>query len=167
MATLYRVTVVAETTDDKGGYEGSETLFELAGGAAMVAMIAPDATRMALNGAVEPGRTLADAVFDNAVTAAGGQPILPTEQTAPTFRDAEPVKQTRNRRSKAQIAADKEAEGLGYRDAAHRTEVESMVAAAPPEAVVSSGPAQDPAGRTMAAAAPAPTEPVFNPFATQ
>jgi hypothetical protein len=163
MATIYRVTVVAETTDDKGGYENSETLFELAGGAAMVAMIAPDATRMALNGAVEPGRTLADAVFDNAVTAAGGQPILLTEQTAPV----EPPKAPRNRRSKAEIAADKEAQGLGFQNHAHRTAVESMVVAAtPPEAVVAAA-TEAKAGHDAIAASLAPTEPVFNPFATQ
>jgi hypothetical protein len=91
MGTIYRVTVVAETTDDKGGHEGSETLFELAGGADMVARIAPSALADALS--AEAPETLGDQVMDSA--AAAGAPV---EQ-----------KPRRPRRTKAQIAADEAA----------------------------------------------------------
>jgi hypothetical protein len=91
MGTIYRVTVVAETTDAQGGYESSETLFELAGGADMVARIAPSALGDALS--AEAPETLADRVMDGA--AAVGAPV---EQ-----------RPRRPRRTKAQIAADEAA----------------------------------------------------------
>jgi hypothetical protein len=135
MGTIYRVTVVAETTDAQGGYESSETLFELAGGADMVARIAPSALGDALS--AEAPETLADRVMDGA--AAAGAPV---EQ-----------RPRRPRRTKAQIAADEAAVAAGFRDAAHRAEVESHDAE--PRL-----PHPDPTVAAGMAAAPSPAGPV-------
>jgi hypothetical protein len=114
----YRVIVMREgTTED-------ETLFEIAGSAALVQGIVPGVLDTVLGSqADEAARSLADRVFDGAVAAGTG---AEQQGGAPKFADAEPVKQTRNRRTKAQIAADKEAQDLGFRDAAHRAEVEAQ-----------------------------------------
>jgi hypothetical protein len=141
----YRVIVIREGDDD-------ETLFEIAGSAAMVARLAPTALLDVLGADADqtdpaPAANLADRVLDSALAAGG----------APQFADAEPVKQTRNRRTKAQIAADKEAEGLGFRDAAHRAEVEAQEEV-PAEPVVTEQPAPEPVAST-----PPPAIPVAGP----
>lgn len=170
----YRVIVLRE------GATEDETLFEIAGPAAMVAKLAPGALLDALDAdgdraevpSYVPPTSLADRVFDSAVAAGN--------DAAADSADTEAAKTKRNRRTKAQIAADKEAVGLGFRDAAHRAEVESQqqiaagVAASPaPAAYV------PPAGEVVVgsvpgaivteapAAAPAPPvngEAPWNPF---
>lgn len=113
----YRVIVLRE--DD----EADETLFEIAGSAALVGRLVPgaliealeaDDERDAATSPAAPAVNVADRVFDGAVTAGAA---------AEAQQSGEPVK--RARRTKAQIAADKEAQGLGFRDAAHRAEVEA------------------------------------------
>jgi hypothetical protein len=155
MGTIYRVTVVAETTDAQGGYESSETLFELAGGADMVARIAPSALGDALS--AEAPETLADRVMDGA--AAVGAPV---EQ-----------RPRRPRRTKAQIAADEAAVAAGFRDAAHRAEVESHDAEPRlphPDPTVAAGMAAAPSAASYAppspvpAAVAAPPAGDYNPF---
>lgn len=150
MTTIYRVTVIAETTDTGGGYEGSETLFELAGGADIVGRLAPaalvDALLQTAVAAREP-LTVAERVMDSA--AAAGAPIETAEQTK------------RKRRTKQQIADDKAAEALGFRDHAHRVETESANGAQATEEGTPIGPA---------VVLPAPggdVPPPYNPFAVQ
>ena len=117
----YRVIV------ERIGDEKDETLFEIVGSAVLVARMVPAALLDVLSGDPEAqGGSVADRVLDAALTAGGERPDGVLRSA-----DAEPVKQTRNRRSKAQIAADKEAEGLGFRDAAHRAEVEAQQAGQP------------------------------------
>lgn len=167
MTTIYRVTVVAETTDAGGGYEGSETLFELAGGADIVGRLAPAALVDALLATAVAAReplTVAERVMDAAASA--GAPIETAEQTK------------RKRRTKAEIAADSEAQSLGFRDAAHRAESQqattnTYAAAgvandAPPPAAAGGGksPATDvPTGTAPYVALTAEVPPPYNPFA--
>ena len=105
MGTIYRVTMTKEITDDKGGYEGSETLFELAGSSVMMGRIAPAAILDAMiaddgsAAAVPPQQqVLADRVWDAAV-ANGTVP-------GPAAEDAQPEKPKRTRRTKQQIVED-------------------------------------------------------------
>jgi hypothetical protein len=102
-------------------------------------------------------------------------PVTPEPEPA---TEGETEKPKRARRTKAQIAADKAAEELGYRDAAHRAEVEASApetaeavrqASAMPE-----GPGKESAPGAGESAAPAPASPppvvpalptpAFNPF---
>ena len=123
----YRVIVLRE------GDAGDETLFEIAGGGAMVTTLGPDAVRLALiearesEGAAGAIRSpeLADRVFDSAVAAGNAAEA----QSAPAA--AEPPKPTRTRRTKAQIEADKAAQAAGFRDAAHQAEVAAQQAGQP------------------------------------
>jgi hypothetical protein len=122
----YRVIVLRE------GKAEDETLFELAGSASLLARLAPGALLEAMDedgdaravqqydegratAAAAPSASVADRVFDSAVAA--GDAAQAQGGDAPARRP---------RRTKAQIAADKEAVGLGYRDAAHRAEVEAQ-----------------------------------------
>jgi hypothetical protein len=163
MGMIYRVTVTAERTD--GDYD-TETLFELAGGAALIGRLAPSAVIEAVAQRTEDvrvdGAPLADRVMDAAATA--GAPVHP-------FAAAnEPVK--RPRRTKVQIAADKAAQEAGFRDAAHQAEaaqvVAAGVAAAPgPEAYVPTEPTPAPNGAIVPEQATPPAVadgPPFNPF---
>jgi hypothetical protein len=167
----YRVTVLREgTTED-------ETLFEIAGGAVLVGRLVPAALLDVLSADPEaqgePERSLTDRVFDSAVSA-GAE----AEQDAADDSAGRP---RRTRRTKAQIAADKEAVGLGFRDAAHRAEVEgangaqvptTFAGAAPVPAEVPSG-FVPPAGEVVVGSvpgavvteAPAPPAAPYNPFA--
>lgn len=169
MATTYRVTVIRE------GATEDETLFEIAGSANLVQSIVPGVLDVVLSERADaPERSLADRVFDGAV-AAGAD--AETEQDR---ADEAAGKPKRNRRTKAQIAADKEAVGLGFRDAAHRAAVESAQQAPP---AAPAAPTEVPSGYvppagevvvgsvpgpivTEAPAAPAPggEAPPWNPF---
>lgn len=112
---MYKVTVTRLEDD---AY--LETLFELAGSAALVQSVVPAVLDTVLTQSSREGdRSLADRVFDAAI-ASGAD--AEAEQDA---ADEAAGKPRRTRRTKAQIAADKEAVGLGYRDAAHRAEVEA------------------------------------------
>lgn len=124
----YRVSIVRET--GSGSDYETETVFEVAGSIGLVLKVAPGALSDALRIAGEqenvPGAAgLAERVMDSA--AATGAPVVPSSHP---FQGDQPAKRTR--RTKAQVAADKEAEGLGYRDAAHRAEVESTQQQAAP-----------------------------------
>lgn len=91
MGTIYRVTVVEETTDAGGGHVSGETLFELAGRADMVARTAPAALVDALTPTEAPG-ALAERVMDGAMAALPG---------------GESERPRRPRRTKAQMEADR------------------------------------------------------------
>lgn len=174
----YRVTVLREgTTED-------ETLFEIAGGAVLVGRLVPAALLDVLSADPEaqgePERSLADRVFDSAVSA-GAE----AEQDAADDSAGRP---RRTRRTKAQIAADKAAQALGFRDHAHRVEVEgangaqaaeegvqvttTFAGATPVPAEVPSG-FVPPAGEVVVGSvpgaivteAPAPPAAPYNPFA--
>lgn len=172
---MYKVTV---TRLDDDAYV--ETLFELAGSAALVQGIVPGVLDTVLAQSSREGdRTIADRVFDAAATAGRA-----AEQQA-EGGETDEQKTKRTRRTKAQIAADKEAQGLGFRDAAHRAEVESSLAqqrvadgpasvASLPEGAVPVPPAA-PAGEVVAGSVPgaivtepaaAPIAPPYNPFAS-
>jgi hypothetical protein len=174
MGDIYRVTIVRENSD--GEQFESETVLEVAGGAQRVAR-AVTRELSDLFGETEPTplpqRQLADVMFDAAIS---GQQV-PAAVLAPNghpFQNAEPVKRTR--RTKAQIAADNAAQGLGYRDAAHRAEVEAQeaevedreAAAAVTEPTESAAGAVSPAApeSVPAEATPEaqPAEVPFNPF---
>jgi hypothetical protein len=126
----YRVIVLRE------GSETDETLFEIAGPARRVMRLGPTAVLDTIDedmqerdgapaGAEgEPERPLADRVFDQATAAGAAAEAQSGTQGAETPK-------TRTRRTKAQIAADKEAQALGFRDAAHRAEAESQQQAHP------------------------------------
>lgn len=176
MTSKYRVIVLRE------GADADETLFEIAGSAARVARIAPGALLDVLaedeGNWADAERALADRVFDSAGAAGAAG-----EQQA-AGADGETVEQAtkRKRRTKAEIAADKEAQAAGFRDAAHRAEVESAQGGAQAAggdqvpAEVPSGP-QAPAGPAaevvvgsvpgpiVTEAAPAAVAPPYNPFA--
>jgi hypothetical protein len=152
MGTIYRVTVVAETTDTGGGYEGSDTLFELAGGADIVGRLAPAAVVDALlqandTDAVRQTLPLAERVMDSA--AAAGAPIVASADT--------PEQAKRKRRTRQQIADDNTAQNLGFRDHAHRMEVESQQGGQP----TTEGPSIPAQQVHINDAPPAP----YNPFA--
>lgn len=166
----YRVILLRE------GAERDETLFEIAGSAAQVGRLAPADLLEALQAdqddrafedddtsATRPttphsGGTLADRVFDAAAQAG-----------APSG-DASPGGTKRTRRTKAQIAADKEAQALGFRDAAHRTEAARLAGEADvPVSVTTSfeGAAPVPSGAPEASPATPPAAPdgqPWNPF---
>lgn len=117
---IYRVTVTAEETAPGSDYD-SETLFELAGGAELIGRLAPAAVIEAVAQRTEAVRAgLAERVMDAA--AAAGAPVAPASHP---FQGEQPAR--RPRRTKAQIAADTEAQSLGFRDAAHRAEVEATL----------------------------------------
>lgn len=155
----YRV-IVEQVGDDK-----DETLFEIVGAASLVQSVVPGVLDAVLSGSDEV-RPLADRVFDSAVDAERADRAAPGGPV-------EPPKQTRPRRTKAQIAADKEAEGLGFRDAAHRAEVEAQQAGQPtveappipapalPEQASPAAPVTAPASVPADAAPPAQP---WNPF---
>lgn len=178
----YRVIVLREGTDQ------DETLFEMAGSVALILGVVPSVLGTVLTTDEErpagPGEqsaqpatpaaaaSLADRVFDSAAAALPAQNGRPLGLPAPTTK--------RTRRTKAQIAADEAAVAAGFRDAAHRTEVESQqqvaagVAASPAPAdyvppagdafVAASVP---PPGPSPAAPAPVPAGPdgqPWNPF---
>lgn len=146
MATIYRVTVTRIEDDVY-----AETLFELAGGADIVGRLAPaalvDALLQTAVAAREP-LTVAERVMDSA--AAAGAPVVTSADT--------PEQAKRRRRTKQQIADDKAAEALGFRDHAHRVEAESA-----------NGDGKSPATDVPAGSAPhvemAPVPPPYNPFA--
>jgi len=107
MGDTYRVTIVRES--GTGAEYETETIFEVAGGIAMVARIAPgalvDALRAANEDVPEPlrnGGVVAESVMDAA--AAAGAPVLPG-----THPFGQPAPQRRKRRTKAEIAADEAA----------------------------------------------------------
>lgn len=176
----YRVIVLREGTD------ADETLFEIAGPATMVAKLAPAALLDALVGdAAEvayPGRDVADRVFDQATAAGAAAEAQATTPSGGPAGETEAESTKRKRRTKAQIAADNEAQGLGFRDAAHRAEVESQQqvpaptvaatttfegAAPVPPAVPTEVPSGFPAATSVPAtppAAPAGDAPPWNPF---
>jgi hypothetical protein len=153
----YRVIVLRE------GADNDETLFEIAGAASMVGRIAPGALLEALSADTDrsadespspaaPAGNIADRVFDDAVAAgraAEAQAAAPGGETT----------KTRTRRTKAQKAADDEAQGLGFRDAAHRAEVEAQQQT--PGTPTGAVPAEVPSGpvvtTTFEGAAPVPT----------
>lgn len=125
MGIIYRVTVTAEETTPGSDYD-TETLFELAGGAELIGRLAPAAVIEAVAQRTEAVRAgLAERVMDAA--AAAGAPVAPASHP---FQGEQPAR--RPRRTKAQIAADTEAQSLGFRDAAHRAEVEAVVTSAVP-----------------------------------
>jgi|SRR5690349_19185477 len=149
----YRVIVLREgTTED-------ETLFELAGSAVMVGRIVPGALLDVLSADPEaqgetappPSSVVADRVFDAAV-AAGAAGAAAEAQSSGQPADADEGKTRRPRRTKAQIAADKEAQGLGFRDAAHRAEVESQQQGAAPVQLAYA----PPAGEVVVGSVPGP-----------
>jgi hypothetical protein len=162
----YRVTVLREgTTED-------ETLFEIAGGAVLVGRLVPAALLDVLSADPEaqgePERSLADRVFDSVVSAGAAAEAQANGDAAEGPK--------RTRRTKAQIAADKEAQGLGFRDAAHRAEVESQQQAPAVTATTTFEGAAPvpPAGEVVAGSVPgaivtgppaAPVAPPYNPFA--
>jgi hypothetical protein len=158
----YRVIVMRESSAE------DETLFEIAGSASLVQNVVPGVLDAVLSGSEEV-RSLADRVFDSA-TAAGREAERQGE--AP---ETEEAKTKRNRRTKAQIAADKEAQGLGFRDAAHRAEAESQQQVHPGGPDPAAVPAEVPSGfapvppavpaPSVATGDPAPAAP-YNPFAT-
>jgi hypothetical protein len=166
----YRVIVLREASASSE----EETLFELTGSAVLVARLAPTALLDVLSADPEAQgepaaaaavtatgeRSLADRVFDGAIAAGA------VAEQAPA---SEPAKRTR--RTKAQIAADNEAQAAGFRDAAHRAEVENgpQQQAAPvapvvapaadgPRDAVAPGPAPAPAAQAD------PSAPPWNPF---
>jgi len=169
MGTIYRVTVTKETTDDKGGHEGDETLFELAGSATMIGRLAPAAVLDALitdehEGAygvappVPQQQVLADRVWDAAV-ANGTVPAAPAEAEA-----AQSEKPRRTRRTKQQIAEDKAKE---EQQAAMQAHVNSVGQGGPGGEVAAVPPAAEawPAAPSMPGAPAGPQgEPVYNPF---
>jgi hypothetical protein len=176
----YRVIVLRE------GDAGDETLFEIAGGAVLIARLVPGALADVLSGdpvaqgevgaaTLTPGGVIAapggpftmraasagmaDRVFDGAVAAGNAAEA----QSAPA--GAEPAKPTRTRRTKAQIEADKAAQAAGFRDAAHQAEatIAAGVAASPAPAAYE--PAGEsvyvaPPGEQVVIAPPAPATPV-------
>jgi hypothetical protein len=151
----YRVTVIRE------GATEDETLFELAGSAALVAKIAPGVVADALlradieDAGGENGR-LADRVFDDAV-AAGNAAQAQAEAPETTKR---------KRRTKAEIAADDEAKRLGFRDAAHRAEAERAADESRADAATAPATAAAPAPANYAPPAGAAQVTVpYNPFA--
>jgi hypothetical protein len=159
----YRVIIMRE------GVEADETLFEIAGSAGLVQQIVPAVLDTVLAegwaATAAAGRSLADRVFDSVIAA---DAAAEAEQDA---ADEAAGKPKRTRRTKAQIAADKEAQAAGFRDAAHRAEVESTVAAAPPEAVIAGGPAAAAAYAPSAIVTEAPAASggdaaPWNPFAS-
>lgn len=174
MGTIYRVTVLREgTTED-------ETLFELAGSASLLARLAPGALLEAMDEdgdaravqQYDEGRaaSIANRVFDSAVSAGAAAEAQANGDAAEGPK--------RTRRTKAQIAADKEAQGLGFRDAAHRAEVESQQQA--PAGVTATTTFEGaapvpPAGEVVAGSVPgaivtgppAPPAAPYNPFAAQ
>ena len=174
----YRVIVLREGTAE------DETLFEIAGSASLVGRVVPSALVDALDGDVQEragvpasGRELADRVFD-AATAAG---VAAEQQAAGPAGETAEQATKRKRRTKAEIAADKEAVALGFRDAAHRAEVERAQAPHPggpdPAAVPAEVPSDyvPPAGAVVAGTLPgaivtepaaAPVAPPYNPFAS-
>jgi hypothetical protein len=165
MGDIYRVTIVRESGTGES-YE-SETVFEVAGGSALVARIAPGA-------------------LSDALRAAGEQvpEVLQQQGPAPVgavdIQDADKPK--RNRRTKAQIAADEAAQAAGFRDAAHQAEAAAQqagqptteTAPIPPSEPAPPAPVQSFVEQQQAAdrAAPPPatppstdgSTPVFNPF---
>jgi hypothetical protein len=153
VGVIYRVTVVKETTDNGGGYEGDETLFELAGSATMIARIAPTAIMDALitdehvqggmaAGPVPQQQVLADRVWDAAV-ANGTVPA-----GTPTEADRVAVdKPKRTRRTKQQIAED---EAREKQQAALQEHTNSAAQGGPGPVVTT----------TFEGAAPVPTAPV-------
>jgi hypothetical protein len=174
----YRVIVLRE------GKTEDETLFELSGSAVLVGRLAPGALLDVLStdpetqgepaqAAVDiaaPG--LADRVFDAAV-AAGAD----AEQAQQDAADDAAGKPKRTRRTKEQIANDKAAQGLGFRDHAHRVEVEAQqqvapgvqvttafAGAVPVPAEVPSGPVPPVSSAPPAGASSAPRVPPWNPF---
>lgn len=161
----YRVIVLRE------GDSTDETLFEIAGPASLVQHVVPGALDAVLSGS-EVGatseRSLADRVFDAAV-AAGTDAERQQDEA-----DEAAGKPKRNRRTKAQIAADKEAQALGFRDAAHRAEVESQQQASVTTTTALAGavpvPAEAPSGLVPPASpvppadAPSGVAPPWNPF---
>lgn len=168
MATTYRVTVIRE------GATEDETLFEIAGSANLVQSIVPGVLDVVLSERADaPERSLADRVFDSAV-AAGADAEAEQDRA-----DEAAGKPRRPRRTKAQIAADKEAVGLGYRDAAHRAEVEAQQQAAPAAPAAPVAPTEvpsgyvPPAGEVVVGSVPGPvvteapaggSAPPWNPF---
>lgn len=126
----YRVIVLRE------GKTEDETLFELAGSATLLARLAPGALLEAMD---EDGDARAVQQYDEGRASAGAAPAASVADrvadrvfdSAVAAGDAAQAQggdapARRPRRTKAQIAADKEAVGLGYRDAAHRAEVEAQ-----------------------------------------
>lgn len=181
MGVIYRLTVVKETTDPGGGYEGDETLFELAGSATMLGRIAPSAVLDALiadehsGGAPAQQQVLADKVWDAAV--ANGTVPAGTPSEAP-----QPEAPKRTRRTKQQIAEDKAREAQQASLQAHANSAAQGGPGVPAPQVetvdVSSGTngAAVAPGFTQPAAAPAAAQPaaptangaeapVYNPFA--
>ncbi len=179
----YRV-IVMRDTDGEDALKG-DVLFELAGSASLVSRLAPGALIEALSGgeaaqdepdvpAVNPPghyRPLADRVFDSAVAAGNAAEAQQNGAEAPK----------RKRRTKAEIAADTEAQNLGFRDAAHRVQVEAdrTVAAGvaaspvpadyvPPAGEAVAGSVPGPVVTEAPAAGPGPVGPdgqPWNPFA--
>ncbi len=154
MGVIYRVVVTAEQDGDY------ETLFELAGGPQLIGRLAPSAVVEAVAQRTEAVRadvpsSLAERVMDAA--AAAGAPVVPSWHP---FGGEQPTKQ-RKRRTKAEIAADNEAQAAGFRDAAHRAEAETQQAGQP--AVDEPSSAQVELAATREEGPPAAPH---NPFAT-
>lgn len=162
----YRVIVMRE------GADADETLFEIAGSAARVARIAPGALLDVLaedeGNWADTERALADRVFDSAAAAGAA-----AEQQA-AGPDGETVEQAtkRKRRTKAEIAADKEAQAAGFRDAAHRAEAEQQAVAVGVPAATAPQVAADGAGAGVllqqppVIEQPAAVAAPYNPFAS-
>lgn len=161
MTTEYRVTVEKIERDEDGDPRGSVVLELLAPGA-MLARFAPGAVAEVLGAE----RAAVTVVMPQDVPE-GDEPDTPAvnperhyrpaaEPAAGDVPAAEPTK--RKRRTKAEIAADKEAQALGFRDAAHRAEA-AAVATAPGDGPTGDGDADlaalAAAGATTGGVAPA------------
>lgn len=169
MGTIYRVTVTKEVTDDKGGYEGSETLFELGGSAVMLGRIAPAAILDALiaddgmaNGPVPPQQqALADRAWDAAMangTAAGPQPAGGAAVAVEAPK--------RTRRTKQQIAEDKarEAQQASMQQQAADTLVPPVTAPPAPAEEWRTGPVGGEEAGTSSTPPPGAPGVPYNPF---
>jgi hypothetical protein len=181
VGVIYRLTVVKETTDMGGGYEGDETLFELAGSATMLGRIAPSAVLDALiadehsGGAPAQQQVLADRVWDAAVANGTVPAGTPTEADRVAID-----KPKRTRRTKQQIAEDEAREKQQAALQAHTNSAAQggpgPVGVADASVIASSPVPTAPVEATAPPAAVAPQQPaapvtngaeapVYNPFA--
>jgi hypothetical protein len=153
MTDRYRVSV-ERVEQDAEGDDVYRTVAEFVAPRAALACFAPGVVASMLGaGPVHPQ----DAAETDAY------PQSPAEYAAQQVEDAADEaagKPKRTRRTRAQVAADKAAQALGFRDAAHHAEASAATAAVTPAlAIVPPPPAEQPAVQVpVAPAAP------YNPF---
>lgn len=116
MTDYYRVTIERMTPDADGDLMG-KTVGEFMGPSEQLARFVPGAVAEALGAE----RVAVTTVMPQDAPTTFAEPRDADEQPAPAPAAEAPK---RKRRTKAEIAADTEAQSLGYRDAAHRAEAE-------------------------------------------